>query len=207
MTHLLLLDDHTIVRNGLKTLLNKHFPEFSIDESDSVKDAMLHVSQHEYDLLVLDYQLQDGNALDLIKILQTSKSRPKVIILTAFDDEKIIYQCIQQGVQGILLKTSEVKKIIDGITIVLDGSSYFDESIMDKLTCYVLKKDKMKEILNPNECKILQLLSKGLGNREIADAMFMSEKTIRNYLSLIYEKIGVKNRMEAMIYYQEHLQN
>lgn len=207
MTRILLVDDHTIVRNGLKLLLNKHFPEFRIDESYSIKDAMNHLASDEYDLLVLDYQLQDGNALDLIKNMRWREKTPKIMILTAFDDEKIIYQCIQQGVCGILLKTSEVKKIIDGISTVMDGSSYFDETIMEKLTCYVTKKEMVKEILNPNETKILLLLSKGLSNRAIADEMFMSEKTIRNYLSVIYERINVKNRIEAVIYFQKNLQN
>ena len=117
----------------------------------------------------------------------------------------IILQCIQLGVNGILIKTSEIKRIVDGIQSVLAGTDYYDPSIMTKVFCNIAaRKDNLK-LLNDNECEILSHLAKGMSNRDIANAMHMSEKTIRNYLSIIYEKVKVKNRTEAVLYYQKNI--
>lgn len=205
MTHLLLIDDHTIVLNGLRDLIKLNYPDFKIDEATSVKDALRLLSLAKYTLIILDYQLQDGNASDLLsQFSKQMEERPKIMILTAFDDEKIVYQCIQQGVNGILLKTSDSKKITDGIKTILDGSSYFDESIINKLIGYYSKNETKHQKLNSTECEMLDLIALGFSNKEIAERMFMSEKTIRNYLSIVYEKINVKNRTEAALYYQKN---
>lgn len=205
MMNILIVDDHSIVREGLRTRIQLTFPEAQIQEASSVKDALKAMAVTRYDGVLLDYQLQDGNAMDVIHALESFEHRPAILILTAFEDDRIIYQCVQSGVEGILLKTSDPRRILDAIQAVLVGSTYYDEAILHKMVCYVKRKDEIQRVLNDNECRILKHLSSGLSNQDIANQMFMSEKTIRNYLSIIYEKIGVKNRTEAVLYYQQHV--
>lgn len=205
MMNILIVDDHSIVREGLRTRIQLTFPEAQIQEASSVKDALKAMALTRYDGVLLDYQLQDGNAMDVIHALESFEHRPAILILTAFEDDRIIYQCVQSGVEGILLKTSDPRRILDAIQAVLVGSTYYDEAILHKMVCYVKRKDEIRRVLNDNECRILKHLSSGLSNQDIANQMFMSEKTIRNYLSVIYEKIGVKNRTEAVLYYQQHV--
>lgn len=205
MMNILIVDDHSIVREGLRSRIQQTYPEANVHEASSVKDALKAMSMLRFDGVLLDYQLQDGNAMDVVRALEAFEHRPHILILTAFEDDRIIYQCVQSGVEGILLKTSDPRRILDAVQAILAGSTYYDEAILHKMVCYVKRKDEMQRILNENECKILSHLSSGLSNQEIADQMFMSEKTIRNYLSVIYEKIDVKNRTEAVLYYQRHV--
>lgn len=205
MMNILIVDDHSIVREGLRSRIQLTYPDANVQEASSVKDALKSMAAIKYDGVLLDYQLQDGNAMDVIHALEAFEYRPRIIILTAFEDDRIIYQCVQSGVEGILLKTSDPRRILEAIQAVYTGSTYYDDAILHKMVCYVKRKDEIQRILNENECRILRHLSSGFSNQEIADQMFMSEKTIRNYLSVIYEKIGVKNRTEAVLYYQRHV--
>lgn len=205
MIYLLIVDDHTIVREGVRNLIKSSIQDIEIDEASSIKEAIMCIRNKTYNLILLDYQLQDGFGTDLIQFIKNNDNPPKVLILTAHEDENIIMQCIQLGVSGILIKTSEIKRIIEGIHSVINGSNYYDPSIMHKIVCYVTSRENNLKLLNDNECEILKNLAKGMSNREISNVMHMSEKTIRNYLSIIYEKIKVKNRTEAVLYYQKNI--
>ena len=205
MNQLLIVDDHTIVREGIRNLIKGSIQDIKIDEASSIKEAISLIRENAYHLVLLDYKLQDGLGTDLLQFIKNDPNSPKVLILTAHEDENIILQCIQLGVNGILIKTSEIKRIVDGIQSVLAGTDYYDPSIMTKVFCNIAaRKDNLK-LLNDNECEILSHLAKGMSNRDIANVMHMSEKTIRNYLSIIYEKVKVKNRTEAVLYYQKNI--
>jgi len=205
MIHLLIVDDHTIVREGVRNLIKGSIQNIEIDEASNIKEAITSIKNKSYNLILLDYQLQDGFGTDLIQFIKNNDNPPKVLILTAHEDENIIMQCIQLGVSGILIKTSEIKRIIEGIQSVISGGNYYDPLIMHKIVCYVSSRENNLKLLNDNECEILKNLAKGMSNREISNEMHMSEKTIRNYLSIIYEKIKVKNRTEAVLYYQKNI--
>lgn len=205
MIQLLIVDDHTIVREGVRNLIINSIENVDVDEASNIKQAINSIQKKKYDLILLDYQLQDGFGTDLIQYLNKFENTTKSLILTAHEDENIIMTCIRLGANGILIKTSEIKRIIEGIQSVINGNNYYDPSIMHKIVCYVSSREYNLKILNDNECEILKNLSEGMSNREISNIMHMSEKTIRNYLSIIYDKIKVKNRTEAVLYYQKNI--
>lgn len=180
MYNIMIIDDHAIVRHGLKALIESNSNLHVIAQAASVKEALSFPTYEQIDLILLDYQLEDGTGLDIAKYVKSSNSTVKIILLTAFlNIEKSMY------IDAYLLKNIDSTLILDTIHQLL----HYEQSIID---------------LTPLEQEIMNALTQGFSNKEIAASLFISEKTVRNYLTTIFKKLNVTNRTEAALFWNNY---
>ena len=197
----LLVDDHAVVRYGIRSILDK-FPSIQVlGEAGSLNEAYEKADVLKPDVILLDMKLPDGDGVTGSIKLKSIIPNVKVIILTAFADENIVYEAIKAGIDGYLLKNIESQSIINAITDSFNGITVIDPCISDKLVKIIQKGNESEYSLAPQYRNILELISQGCTNKEIADALFLSEKTVRNNVSKIMKKINVNNRTEAAMYW------
>lgn len=202
---ILIVDDHQIVRKGLRSLLESNDQSFFVEEAQNIHEALAIMSFFRPNVVLLDYRLDDIDGAEATKRILFKYPNTKIIILTAFDDQDAVLDCVNSGAMGFLLKTIDGYKIIEAIHNVLKGNTYFDEKVVYQLMCSLKKKPEVKVELSEMEINILNNVCMGKTNKEIAEEVYMAEKTIRNYLSKIFQKINVKNRTEAAIYWNDRL--
>lgn len=199
---ILLIDDHSIVRSGLKSVLLQHDKDLLILESSSAKEALNILSSQRVDVAFLDYSLPDATGNTLISPILQLNQTCKIIIFSAFDQVEIISSCLSLGAHGYLLKATDSSKIVTALSTVQSDEIYIDAAVSSKLFCST-KNETVLSQLSESEKSILEYLSEGMSNKEIAAHCFMAEKTVRNYLSKIFEKLEVKNRTEAAVLYRK----
>lgn len=199
---ILLVDDHAVVRFGIRSILERNDDLEVCGEAGTLAEAYEKVKETEPDIVILDMRLPDGDGLTGCQEIRKIRKETKVIILTAYADESTIRETMKAGAHGYLSKTIDSKAIISCIHSVNDGTRVFDNSlssgIMENVTG---DKDTRRVELTSKEEQILDELSLGKTNKEIAQALFISEKTVRNYVSMIMKKLEVSNRTEATIYW------
>lgn len=200
----LLVDDHSIVRNGLRMLLELDQRIEICGEASTLNEALIKTSNINPDVILLDFKLPDGDGIIGCNNIKKQFPNIKIIILTAYADDHIVIEAIRSGADGYLLKNIENEELIKGIISVYSGESILDpsvtESVFNKIK--VENKEYQKESkLSPKESKILQMISLGKANKEIAGLMHISDKTVRNYVSNIFKKLNVSNRTEAATYW------
>ena len=203
--NVLIIDDHQIVRKGLRSLLQSDINHFVVEEAQTLNDALNIIPVFEPGVILLDYRLEEIDGAEATKRILAKYPQSKIIILTAFDDYDTVVNCVNSGVLGFLLKTIDSKKIIEAVIAVQSGNTYFDDKVIYQLMCNIKKENEPKIDLTAFEIKILERVCTGRTNKEIAEELHMAEKTIRNYLSRIFQKLDVKNRTEAAVYWKEHI--
>lgn len=197
----LLVDDHAVVRYGIRSILDK-FPSIQVlGEAGSLNEAYEKAENLKPDVILLDMKLPDGDGVTGCIRLKSIIPNVKVIILTAFAEENIVYEAVKAGIDGYILKNIEGQAIINAITDSYKGVTVIDSSISDKLVKIIQKGNESDYSLAPQDRNILELISQGCTNKEIADALFLSEKTVRNNVSKIMKKINVNNRTEAAMFW------
>lgn len=196
-----LIDDHEIVRNGLKMFIEMDERIEVLGEASTMTEGMKVIDEKHPDLVLLDYRLPDGDGVNTCLNLKAKYPDLKVIMLTAYTDQKIAYNAIRAGCNGFLLKDLGADDFISTIHSVSDGKYVFNAELTNE-------EDQLKEDfdqvnkdldhpLSQQESKILERIAQGKLNKEIADEMNLSEKTVRNYITNIFKKIDVTNRTEA----------
>ncbi|MGD9569135.1 MAG: response regulator [Sedimentibacter sp.] len=199
---IMLVEDHAVVRLGLKTLIEKNTNMIVCAEAETLQEAYLSLSECNPDLVLLDIKLPDGSGIGGCKRIKKISPTTKVIILTAYAENHIIIDSIKAGAEGFLLKNANGDVIISAIEDVMNGKSVLDSSIADIIFKQVKDTDKNVEgNLSVQDQQILEYICHGKTNREIGQNLFISEKTVRNYVSRIMKKIGVTNRTEAAAYW------
>lgn len=201
--NILIIDDHQIVRKGLRSLLQSDSNHFVVEEAQTLNEAIGIISSFDPSVILLDYRLDEIDGAEASRRILVKYPQSRIIILTAFDDYDTVIDCVNSGVMGFLLKTIDSKKIIEAVLAVQNGHTYFDDKVVYQLMCNVKKESIAKIDLTSFEIKILESVCTGKTNKEIAEELFMAEKTIRNYLSKIFQKLEVKNRTEAAVYWKE----
>ncbi|MGD9569672.1 MAG: response regulator [Sedimentibacter sp.] len=197
----LLVDDHAVVRYGIRSILDK-FPSIQVlGEAGSLNEAYEKAENLKPDVILLDMKLPDGDGVTGCIKLKSIIPNVKVIILTAFAEENIVYEAVKAGIDGYILKNIEGQAIVNAITDSYKGITVIDPSISDKLVKIIQKGNESDYSLAPQDRNILELISQGCTNKEIADALFLSEKTVRNNVSKIMKKINVNNRTEAAMFW------
>lgn len=200
----LIVDDHSVVRKGLKMFLGANAFLEICGEAESIKQTMSMIDKIKPDIILLDFRLPDGDGLNASINIKTRFPNTKIIILTAYTQKEMVVGAIRAGVDAYLLKDVESDELIKTIIDVYEGKSVLDNSVTDKVF-NTLKGDTLhknnKYCLSPQETKILQIIALGKGNKEIAKALGISEKTVRNYITNIFKKINVSNRTEAASYW------
>lgn len=201
--NILIVDDHQIVRKGLRSLLESDSNHFIVEEAQTLNEALVILSFFKPEVILLDYRLDEIEGDEASRRILSKYPQAKIIILTAFDDQKAVIDCVNSGVMGFLLKTIDSKKIIEAVLAVQSGLTYFDDKVVYQLMCHLKKDINTKPDLTLMEINILESVCTGKTNKEIAKELYMAEKTIRNYLSRIFQKIEVKNRTEAAVYWKD----
>lgn len=194
---ILMVDDDLLVLNALSTILGKSGYEIVLATTDS-KKAIETYKENKIDVVILDIRMKDVNGVDVaIEILDFDKDA-KIMLLTTFNDRDDIIRALNKGVLGVILKDN-VASLIPAIESVSLGNKILDNELNLKNLFNTTKKDF--ELLTQKEIEILEQIAKGLSNKEISEKLFLSEGTIRNYISGILEKLDLRDRTQLAIYY------
>lgn len=198
-----LLDDHEIVRRGLRELLESTGEMEVVGEASTADEALRRVPATSPDVAVLDVRLPDGDGVEVCRELRSKNGELKCLMLTSYADDEALFDAIMAGAAGYVLKQIRGNELIDAIKKVADGQSLLDPTVtarvLDRLRTGGTEDEKIAS-LTEQERKLLDLLAEGLTNREIAERMYLAEKTVKNYVSNLLAKMGMQRRTEAAVY-------
>lgn len=201
----LLVDDHAIVRNGIKMLLELDERIEVCGEAGTIGEALSILSQEcKPDVVLLDFKLPDGDGVIGCRRILDQYPAGKVIILTAYTDEDLVMETVKAGAVGFLLKNIESKELLDAIYNAHGGQKVLDSFATERVFAAIKGKREHRPPLpelTSQEYHVLELISQGKANKEIAADLEISEKTVRNYASALFKKINVGNRTEATTYF------
>ena len=206
---ILLVDDHEIVRLGLKALLERQ-PHFEVvAEASTARDAVEKVEAFSPDVVVMDIRLPGGSGIEACEEIVERFPNSKVIMLTSYAEDEMLFSAIRAGAAGYVLKQIGGDDLVRAIEAVSRGEALLDPAVTQRIFQEVRKAAKDEEAsafsaLTQQEKHVLLLVSEGRTNREIAKALFLGEGTVRNYVSSILSKLAVNNRAEAAAYAVEH---
>ena len=210
---LLLVDDHEVVRLGMKALLSRH-PDFVVvAEAATEEDAVSQALKHEPDIVLMDIRLAGGSGIEACQQIKQKLPETKVIMLTSFAEDELLFAAIRAGATGYVLKQVGGGDLIRAIEAAARGEAMLDPSLTQRVFVEVRRSIKKEEAvafadLTGQEKQVLALISEGKTNREIAAELYLSEGTVRNYVSSILSKLNVSNRAEAAAYaIKHHLQD
>ena len=200
---ILLVDDHEIVRKGLRVLLDAEPDLEVVGEAGTVADALRRVGFDSPDVVVLDVRLPDGSGIEACRDIRSSFPDVKVLMLTSFADEEALMSAILAGASGYLLKRINSLALIDSLRRIGQGESLIDQEMVAKLFSALRggrSSDPLLDKLSDQERKVLDLITEGMTNRQISEQMFLAEKTVKNYVSNLLTKLGMSRRSEAAAY-------
>jgi DNA-binding NarL/FixJ family response regulator len=197
-----LLDDHEVVRRGLRDMLEQEDDIEVVGESGSAVDAAHRIPALRPDVAVLDGRLPDGSGIDVCRDVRSVDPSIKALILTSYEDDEALFAAIMAGAAGYVLKQIRGTDLIDGIRRVAAGQSLLDPAVtarvLDRIRRGPEQPDELRD-LTEQERRILLLVAEGLTNREIAGRMFLAEKTVKNYVSSLLAKLGLERRTQAAV--------
>jgi len=197
-----LLDDHEIVRRGLRDLLEDAGLEV-VGEAGTAEEALRRVPALSPDVAVLDVRLPDGDGVEVCRELRNRNPDLPCLMLTSFSDDEALFDAIMAGASGYVLKQIRGDDLVDAIGRVAAGESLLDPTattrLLERLRRGGPQDDKIAQ-LTDQERRILELLAEGLTNRQIAEQMYLAEKTVKNYVSNLLAKMGMQRRTEAAVY-------
>ena len=206
---IIIVDDHEVVRLGLRALLERH-PSFSVvDEAGSAREAVQKVLQHQPEVVVMDIRLPGGSGIEACREIAAQAPDTKVIMLTSFAEDDMLFEAISAGASGYVLKQIGGDDLVRAIESVGRGEALLDPVLTQRVFARVReaqRKDEQSAFtpLTDQEMRVLGLVSEGKTNREIAQALFLGEGTVRNYVSSILSKLSLTNRAEAAAYAVQH---
>jgi two-component system response regulator DevR len=209
MLKILLVDDHEVVRLGLKSLLSR-YPKFEVvAEAGTAEEAIRLSLEYKPDVVVMDIRLPGKSGIEATREITDAQPDSKVIVLTTFADDELLFDAISAGASGYVLKQIDSQELINALERIGRGESLLDPVLTQKVFKRVRDSAHKEEnqafaALTEQEMKVLQLLSLGRRNKEIAAEVFLSEKTVRNYVSSILSKLGMETRTEAAAYAVKH---
>ncbi|MBT3714160.1 MAG: response regulator transcription factor [Anaerolineae bacterium] len=199
----LLVDDHEVVRKGLKYVLDDLEDFTFIGEASSAQVAIHMTEELNPDIVILDIRMPGGSGLDACRAIYEKNPNIKIIMLTSYGDDESIAEAIQAGAVGYILKDGSTDELVRALTAIKNGEAALDPAITRKVLGMMQRKPKQAHPfanLSEREMEVLHLISEGKTNAVIAEALILSEKTIRNYISSIFMKLNLNNRVEAAIY-------
>ena len=206
---ILLVDDHEVVRLGLKSLLERH-PQFEIvGEAASAREALEQVETNHPDVVVMDIRLPGTSGIEACEEITSRFPETRVLMLTSYAEDEMLFSAIRAGASGYILKQIGGEELVRALEAVARGEALLDPAVTQRVFQEVRRAVKEEEAsafvhLSQQEKHVLLLVSEGRTNREIAKALFLGEGTVRNYVSSILSKLGVSNRAEAAAYAVEH---
>jgi two-component system, NarL family, response regulator DevR len=201
-----LVDDHEVVRRGLKDLIEAAEGMSVVGEAETAEQALSLLPRTDPDVAVLDVRLPDGDGVELCRELKSRSEHLKALMLTSFDDEEALMNAVMAGAAGYVLKQIRGTDLVEAIRHVSEGKSLLNPLITDRAFGRLreISRDDANRpdvnVLSPQERRILDLIANGCTNRQIAAEMILSEKTVKNYVSNLLRKLGMRGRTEAAVY-------
>ena len=197
-------DDHEVVREGLRTLIGRTAGMSVAGEAATAREAIEVAAKARPDVVIMDIRLPDGSGIEACREIREARPETAVIMLTSYADDEALFASIVAGAAGYLLKQTRGQAVIDAITTVAAGGSLLDPEVTGKVLERVRRggedQDPAFVSLTDQERKVLEQLAEGKTNREIGAVLFLSEKTVKNYVSRILDKLGLARRAEAAAY-------
>ena len=196
----LLVDDHEVVRAGLKTLIESQEDMTVVGEAGTAEDGIRRVGYDEPDVAVLDVRLPDMSGVEACREIRSRFPDVSVLMLTSFADEEALMAAILAGASGYVLKRIKSDELIDDIRRVGRGESLLDPEMTERLFVRLREgesEDPLLSRLTKQERTIVEHIANGMTNRQIAEEMFLAEKTVKNYVSNLLAKMGMSRRSEA----------
>ena len=204
-----LLDDHEIVRRGIRELLESEGDIVVVGESGLAGDATRRIPALRPDVAILDGRLPDGSGIDVCREIRSRDPGISALILTSYDDDDALFAAIMAGAAGYILKQVGGTDLVDTVRRAAAGQSTLDPAVTAKVLERVrmgVRSDPALENLTTQEQRILELIGEGMTNRQMAEVMFLAEKTIKNYVSSLLAKLGLESRTQAAIFSLKHPQ-
>ena len=206
---LLVVDDHEVVRQGLVSLLDRREGFEVVAQAGSVAESIDAAARFEPDLVIMDVRLPDGSGIEACREIRTARPETRVIMLTSYPDEEAVLSAIIAGASGYLLKQVRGRDLVSALEAVGRGESLLDPAVTEKVLERVRRiatgtvSDELAD-LTSQERKILLLVAEGMTNKEIASEIFLSDKTVKNYVSSILTKLNLQRRAQAAAFVAKH---
>jgi DNA-binding NarL/FixJ family response regulator len=206
---ILLVDDHEVVRQGLAALLARR-PAFQVvAEAGTAAEALAAARRHRPDVVIMDVRLPDGTGIEACRDIRAELPETRVVMLTSYPDEEAVLAAIMAGASGYLLKQIRGRDLVEALESIGRGDSLLDPAVTERVLERVRRvasgqgRDELSE-LTAQERKILMLVAEGKTNREIAAEVFLSDKTVKNYVSSILSKLNLQRRGQAAAFVAKH---
>jgi len=209
---LLLVDDHEVLRIGLRTLFTEAGGFHVVGEAGTMAGAVVEALRLTPDIVLMDVRLPDGSGIEACRSIRTVQPGIAVLFLTSFADDHAVLDTILAGAGGFLLKEVSGDQLISAVKMVAAGQSILDRGATQRVLAHVQTmtggaNEHQGDPLSPQERRVLALVAEGLTNKEIAAALTLSDKTVGNYLSNIFQKLHVTRRTQAAMYFTQRLPN
>jgi DNA-binding NarL/FixJ family response regulator len=198
-----LLDDHEIVRRGLHDLLSGEEDIEVVGEAGTAEQALQRIPLASPDVAILDVQLPDGTGVEVCREVRSSMPEVRCVMLTSFSDDEALLEAVVAGAAGYVLKQVRNSEIVEMVRKVAAGESLLDPQLKARVEQRIrlaAEGDERIRTLTDQERRILSLIAEGKTNRQIADEVFLAEKTVKNYITNVLSKMGMSRRTEAAVY-------
>lgn len=195
----LILDDHPIARKGLESILHMYRPDDKVLQAGTVKEAIDNMQNNNIDMAFIDLNLNEENGMDFLKWLKKERQEVKTIFITSSSREQDFLQAKDMGVDAYILKDAFIDEIMFGLKAVERGSKFYSAELVENIGSST-EEDKKLSSLTARETEVLKLLHCGYSNLQISEKLFISNGTTKKHVSSILSKLGLKNRVEAVLF-------
>lgn len=198
-----LLDDHEMVREGLCNLLESDEDIEVVGQAATAEEALARIPLTNPDVAILDVRLGDGSGIEVCREVRSLRPDIVCLMLTSFADDEALYASVMAGAAGYVLKQIRSRDFIEDVKKVAGGASLMDSRAVARVVDRIANPPKTSSalsVLSPQERRLLDFIAEGLTNRQIAESMFLSEKTVKNYMTGLLNKLNMSNRTEAAIF-------
>ena len=195
-----LLDDHELVRRGLREFLEEEGDLEIVGEAGTAGEALEGIDKTSPRIAVIDVRLPDGNGIEVCREVRSRHPETDCLILTSYADDQALFDAIVAGAAGYILKETKTADLVRSIRKVAAGESLIDPSVTKEVLAQAQKDSELVAELSSQEERILELIGEGLTNRQIGERLHLAEQTVKNYVSRLMSKLGFERRVQAAVY-------
>jgi two-component system response regulator DevR len=202
-----LLDDHEVVREGVRSLLESDPDIEVVGDATTGAEALTRILAVHPDVAILDVRLEDGSGIEVCRDVRSAMPDVMCLMLTSFADDEALYASVMAGASGYVLKQIRARNLIEDVKTVASGASLMDQETVARVVERINQPapaDALMQSLSPQERRILDLITQGRTNRQIGEEMYLAEKTVKNYVSNLLAKLNMSSRTEAAVYATLH---
>ena len=203
MIRVVLADDQPLVRSGLRMILGTASDVEVVGEASDGREAVRVCAEQRPDVVLMDVRMPGMDGIDATRAVVTAEAPPRVLILTTFDLDEVVYDALRAGASGFLLKDAPEERLVSAIRVVADGGSLFAPSVTRRLIEEFARRGTQAgadlAALTPREREVLELVARGLSNAEIASRLWLSENTVKTHVARLLMKLGLRDRVQAVV--------